>query len=295
MAARRLPLTIEQILERADAYRRRTGRWPTLEAGPLAGSAGRTWRSINKSLRRSYLKGGGYPSLSQLLAKRRGKRNVKDLPRLRITHILDWADRHRRRSGRWPVHGSGPVTGAPGETWANIDAALRVGNRGLPGGSSLARLLAKHRHVPNRLEKKPRLTRTQILLWADRHRRRTGSWPTKVSGVITRSGGESWIGIDEALLHGRRGLPGGTTLVQVLARHRGRPYRRKGPDLHVRDILEWARAHRERTGKWPTQGSGPVRGVRGERWGNIQSSLYKGSRGLPPGSSLAKLFAKHFG
>jgi hypothetical protein len=38
-----------------------------------------------------------------------------------------------------------------------------------------------------------------------------------------------------------------------------------------------------------------VRGVRGERWGNIQSSLYKGSRGLPPGSSLAKLFAKHFG
>jgi hypothetical protein len=30
---------------------------------------------------------------------------------------------------------------APGETWAGIDSALRTARRGLPGGSSLAKLL----------------------------------------------------------------------------------------------------------------------------------------------------------
>ena len=67
------------------------------------------------------------------------------------------------------------------------------------------------------------------------------------------------------------------------------------PRITIEQILDWAEAHYRRTGRWPTQGSGPVRGVAGERWGNIQSSLYKGSRALPGGSSLARLLDKHFG
>ncbi len=266
-----------------------------MTSGRVIGSPGRTWRAISKALRRSHLKGGAYATLAQLLARRRGKRNPKGLPRLRIRRILEWADRHRRRTGRWPVKTSGPVPSAPGNSWDNIDAALRVGNRGLPEGSSLARLLARYRRVPNRLERRPRLTRSQILEWADRHRRRTGSWPTKASGPIPRSGGETWIRIDEALLRGRRGLPGGTTLIKLLAQQRGRPYRRKRPDLAISQILVWVKAHYKRTGKWPSQQSGPVRGVRGERWGNIQSALYKGCRGLPAGSSLARLLDERFG
>ena len=266
-----------------------------MKSGRVLGAPGHTWRAIDKALKRSHVQGRGCSSLAQLLAKRRGKRNPKDLPRLTIKQILEWADRHRWRTGKWPVRDSGPVPAAPGETWANIDAALRVGNRRLRGGLSLATLLARYRRVPHRLEKRPRLTIKQILEWADRHRRRTGSWPTKDAGPIPRSGGDTWIRIDEALLRGRRGRPGGTTLVQLLARHRGRPYRRKGPDLTIEQILEWAEAHSQRTDKWPTQGSGPVRGVAGERWGNIQSALYKGSRGLPGGSSLARLLDKHFG
>jgi hypothetical protein len=39
---------------------------------------------------------------------------------------------------------SGPVAGAPGETWRAIDEALRRGHRGLPGDSSLSWLLAHH-------------------------------------------------------------------------------------------------------------------------------------------------------
>ena len=40
---------------------------------------------------------------------------------------------------------SGPISEAPGETWGAVDAALQKGSRGLPGGSSLALLLADKR------------------------------------------------------------------------------------------------------------------------------------------------------
>jgi hypothetical protein len=63
-------------------------------------------------------------------------------PPLTVEQVLAWADAYRARTGRWPAAGSGPVPKAPGETWAGIDQALRGGGRGLPGGYSLARLLA---------------------------------------------------------------------------------------------------------------------------------------------------------
>src|SRR5206468_10135422 len=66
-------------------------------------------------------------------------------PRLTETVILAWADRHRARSGTWPTRDAGEVHDAPGETWSNLDYSLRHGTRGLPGGSSVARLLALHR------------------------------------------------------------------------------------------------------------------------------------------------------
>src|SRR5947209_19437316 len=68
-------------------------------------------------------------------------------PALDVERILRWADAHRTATGRWPDWRSGPVGGADDETWSAIDAALKRGRRGLPGGSSLARLLAEERGV----------------------------------------------------------------------------------------------------------------------------------------------------
>lgn len=59
--------------------------------------------------------------------------------------------------------------------------ALRHGQRGLPGGSSLAQLLAKDMAVPNRADR-PRLSTALILKWADQHHERTSNWPTRQSG-----------------------------------------------------------------------------------------------------------------
>jgi hypothetical protein len=71
---------------------------------------------------------------------------------LTVEQILAWADAFHAAHGRWPDgrvdSGSGPVEGAPGETWQGINRALVLGGRGLPGDSSLAELLAEQRGVP---------------------------------------------------------------------------------------------------------------------------------------------------
>jgi hypothetical protein len=84
-------------------------------------------------------------SLARLLDQYGKKRNRAALPRLSLKKILSWADAHFRRRGVWPNLNSGPVADAPGERCDLIDNALRAGCRGLPGGSSLYRLLARKR------------------------------------------------------------------------------------------------------------------------------------------------------
>ena len=54
-----------------------------------------------------------------------------------------------QKTGEWPNQKSGDVLGAPGEKWRNINNALLMDLRSLPGGSSLAQLLAEKRGVRN--------------------------------------------------------------------------------------------------------------------------------------------------
>src|SRR5207249_9551084 len=56
---------------------------------------------------------------------------------------------------------------------------------------SLAELLAMERGVRN-LTSVPRLTKKQSLAWADAHCRRTGEWPTQLSGPIPESPDDRW-------------------------------------------------------------------------------------------------------
>jgi hypothetical protein len=212
------------ILAWADAWHARTGHWPTRESGPVPESPGDTWMAVNVALRKGHRGLPGGSSLARLLAEHRGYRNIHGLPRLTLGQIVAWADAHHDATGRWPTADAGPVRAAPGESWACIDQALRNGGRGLPGGDSLARLLARRRGVRNR-QALPRLTRAAILGWAQRHRRRTGRWPTEDSGPVVGAPGETWRAVDTALRSGRRGLPGGSSLPQLLSRLKGRAAR----------------------------------------------------------------------
>jgi transcriptional regulator with XRE-family HTH domain len=66
-------------------------------------------------------------------------------PAFTIEQILAWAEAHHKRTGEWPKIHSGLIPEALGETWRRVDNALKLGLRGLPGGSSLAELLGLQR------------------------------------------------------------------------------------------------------------------------------------------------------
>jgi hypothetical protein len=281
-------LTVAQILALADAHHRRTGTWPCSDSGPVAGRPGETWRAFDHALYDGLRGLTAGSSLARLLAKERGKRNPGDLPRLTIKQILAWVDAHHRETGRWPGMRAGPVASARGETWRILDEALRYGYRSLPGGSSLARLLAKYRGVPNRLAKR-HLTRTAVLRWADAHQHRTGGWPNSKSGPVVDGPGETWKGVNEALRYGWRGLRRGLSLAQLLARARRARNRANLPRFTERQILQWADDHYQLAGVWPSHNSGPVSGAPGETWGAVDQALGGGYRGLRGGSSLAQL------
>lgn len=336
---RKPDLTIEQILAWADEHFTRTGRWPLGDSGLVEGVPHQTWTGVNLALRKGSRGLPGGSSLNQLLAAERGKRNPRDLPSVTEEEIAIWADRFHASTGSWPTADSGPVEGVPGQTWSAVEGALRAGARGLPGGSSLAQLLAGRHGVRNRMAL-PSLRIDEILDWADAHFRETGTWPNKKSGPVrciamgsgprsaaagddplapvvpvdtswplrevaatadsaedgsnaylAMGAGETWSGIDTALSKGTRGLPGGSSLPQLLAEHRRHRNRKALPHHTYEQILAWADAHYARTGEWPTSASGPVHDAPGESWAGVDLSLRNGLRGLPGGTSLPQLLA----
>jgi len=288
------PLTLEQILTWADAHYERTGEWPGSASGPVDDAPDEKWGNINAALDQGLRGLPGGSSLAQLLAEKRGVRNVQDLPNLTQQMILAWADNHFERSKQWPRIQSGVIADAPDEKWANIHAALDRGHRGLAGGSSLAKLLAEERGVRNTADLPP-LTEDQILNWADAHKVRTRKWPNQKSGPVNEAPGETWSGIQTALQGGGRGFTGGSSLVKLLEEKRGKQKYHNLPLLTEEKILTWADGHHERTGEWPKVQSGAVMNAPEENWASINSLLQSGSRGLSGGSSVAKLLEKHRG
>jgi pyrroloquinoline quinone (PQQ) biosynthesis protein C len=280
-------LTEAQILAWADAYHARTGRWPTLKSGPIEGTAGESWSTLDNALEKGFRGFPGGSSLARLLAARRGVRNRAALPKLTEERILAWADDYYRQMGRWPERGSGDIDGSGGERWASVDTALKLGFRGLPGGSSLAKLLRGRRKV------RQALTEERILAWADEYHRRTKAWPKCDYGVIAGTNGDRWHRVNNALERGCRGLPGGSSLAKLLFARRGVAIGAVSllPKLTEDQILAWADEHHRRTGRWPKRASGPIAGTAGETWEKVNGALADGYRGFPGGSSLARLLA----
>ena len=297
MAFERKPiLTIEMILDWADSHYEQTGEWPV--AGrhePVMDAPGENWRSIDTALRKGYRCLPPGLSVARLLERERGRRNLGDLPPYRLHHILAWADAHHQRTGEWPGFDSGPIEDMPGETWHAVHSALSTGTRGLPGGSSLARLLFEHRGVRNPKDL-PLLTEAMILVWADAHNLRTGDWPHLNSGVIEGAVGEIWYNIHAALQIGHRGLPGGSSMARLLAEHRGVRNIKGLPPLNEAIILAWADAHQKRTGEWPSyRNIEPIPEAPNETWRAIDAVLRCGSRGLPGGDSLPRILNRSRG
>jgi hypothetical protein len=175
---------------------------------------------------------------------------------------------------------------------------------------------------------RPALTVRQILAWAEAYHAAHGMWPdvgwNKLSGAVPGAPGESWRGIDAALAMGTRGLPGHSSLTELLSEHRAALRRmearsqaatieaREGalapagsarpigyrvrPPFRVDHVLAWADAYHAATGRWPRRDAGPVLGVPFQlSWANVDDWLRRGRRGFPGGATLSRVLAIHRG
>jgi hypothetical protein len=288
----RQPLSVEQILKWADAHYARTGAYPRMHSGPILDAPGESWYRIHTALRSGFRSLPGGMTLKGLLAKHRGLDTRCKHPEETVAKILSWADAFRQAHGRWPSEASGPVEGAPAITWAALGQRLRKGGRGLPGGTTLRRLLVQQRGVPEQ-DTRPPLSVEQILAWADSYHETHGCWPNPLAGRVAGTGQESWGSIDRVLRQGGRGLPAGSSLGLLLAEHRDARKRLPGRTLTLEQILAWADAQYAATGLWPTTCSGPVVAAPGRDWSTIDHALRKGRPGWPRGLSLARLLGDH--
>lgn len=288
----RARLSNKQILDLAIAYYEKTGKWPHKHMGAITGARGRTWSAVNATLVKYGDETGKRISLADLLAEGFGKRNPRNLPPLSVVTVLEWADRHHRRTGVWPTRKKGgPVYDAPEETWSALDASLRAGSRSLPACGGLAEFLDRYRNIRNKANQ-PRVTQKQILQWCDAYFLRTGDWPTASCGPVQGVPNEHWMSINDTLRFNRRGLRTGCTLAQFLIKRRGKRDVRNPPKLSISQILKWADAHYDRTGDWPSTVTGPVFEQPDENWARISEVLRTGKRGLRGGSSLGKLLSR---
>ena len=126
-------------------------------------------------------------------------------PVIRLVDILRWADEFRAVHNRWPNHHDGRIAGTADQTWLAVDAALSRGNRGLPGGDTLAQLLHRHRGRWHQRQP-PRLTVEQLLEWADAHFQRIGEWPSgqDTTQIPRAPKGTTWVAVQVALARGGR-------------------------------------------------------------------------------------------
>lgn len=226
--------------------------------------------------------------------KRRRQRSGPE--RLRPAIILAWADAFFERRQRWPDRLAGSIPESLRSTWRQVDNALIYGFRGLRGGSTLAQFLTEHRGVRNR-QALPHLSERQILAWADRFEKSTGRWPReRGDGAIPGTDGETWRNVGAALREGGRGLPGGSSLQQLLESRRGVRNQGNLGTLTTQQVLRWADEFHARRKRWP---SATVRTVipnsRGETWRSIDNAMKRSARGFTSPTSLAEFLADHRG
>ena len=138
------PLSEQKILRWAREHYEETGSWPTTTSGRLRNHPGEEWAALNMALTHRRRGLTRTTTLSRLLAEHYGERYRPSLGRITMRQIVDWAERHYARYGRWPTARSGAVHGAQRLTWAAINNALKSGTRGLPAGMTLAQVLDEH-------------------------------------------------------------------------------------------------------------------------------------------------------
>lgn len=285
----------ELVFAWAQEHKDNLGAYPSASSGPVVSTnsdtADVTWAQINNLL---------YKGFNGLPPKLRLRTFIESMHRvyspLSEEKIIVWANEHKRRHNAFPTPLSGGVEhrDADGDTWASINGALMLGQRGLDGYRTLQELFSEHEASKNLL------TEEMILSYADEFCLTYGAYPN-VNSIgevdIPGLGKKRWKDVDRYLMNGMHGLPKRRprdSLLDFLSRHRAadqlKPAQAK---LTIKRIIGFALAHLETHGELPHALSGKVVGTHSETWMDIESALRNGGRGFAGGSSLQALLAEY--
>lgn len=275
---------------------------PTIRSGKISASGNRlSWHQVQNVLIQGWDDVPAGTSLSIYLKKYR----FNHIP-LTVEKVLSWIDEYRLYAGEYPdTEGTEMILGASGETWKDIDRALREGQRGLPSGQetcTLAEFIKRHRLAKDKPKgTKPvlsNLNQSAIIAWAREFERATGRLPRVTDGTIPGTT-ETWAGINAAMSDGTRGFESGSTLRDFLAKHLdaaprvGRP-KSAGKVINRANLLHWIEEYREENAEFPEMTSGKIPNTPFS-WRAVAAALAKGENDLPGGSSLKQFIYDEFG
>jgi len=276
-------LTLPMIHKALRAYHKEHGRIPrskdTRVVVEFLGFQD-TWCAISAALWRG---GRGLPGGSSLIqeARKLGLSEVK--PDFTLPMVRKAIRAFYKEHGRTPHSKDGDASeymGMPG-TWRHANSSLVKGNRGLPGGSSLIREARKLGLAPRDLLELP-MVRKAIRTFHKEHGRTPHSNDGDASEYIESQ--DTWGAINSALYIGRRGLPGGSSLIRE-ARKLGLSEMK--PDFTLPMVRKAIRAFYKEHGRPPFLHEEATKYIGfSENWKNVNWALVRGSRGLPGGSSL---------
>lgn len=141
-----------------------------------------------------------------------------------------------------------------------------------------------------------------IIDWLRQYMNKYNKKPRMQSGIIEFAIGPyeniTWSAINAALWKGGRGLPGGSSLANLIEEQFGIRNKMNLPGLTEAIIHEWIEQFIKKYHRKPIASDGTVEFANGrytgETWGAIDSSLLAGVRGLIGGSSLAQFIEQNF-
>lgn len=284
-------LSVSQIIEWAKHHYDTKGDWPTHRSGPVLAQPTEDWARIRYCLLEGLRGLPSKKSLEVLLYEELGVKGYLAGKKLTESSILDLARKHFASTGKWPTSYSPWIFG-DSDNWNAIDVALRVGHRGLLGGSSLSNLLHINGCKLNRTKLKiPSLS--SILEAADKFYEKFGDYPKKSSGVDDLFSKINWHTINNKL---KRGLISGTkstSLAELWEEHFNRRNVGKLDDLSEKQVLNWCEEFYKINGKYPTNRSNSIPSMGSETFMSIDTALREDRRGFEGFKSLSDLLAKY--
>jgi hypothetical protein len=286
-------LTEEKIIGFVKSFYKVHGRYPAAHTKENDGlPEGYTWITIDSALTHCSQGITAKSSIAKLISKHLGVRYKGDLPDFSEEKIVEWAKKYFLVHNKYPSIRTKPSDWLPeGETWIALDIALKRGTRGLPGGSSVAKLFEKYFGIRNKTNI-PKISEQCIIDYMIVFKDKYGYFPhahSKENEMLPS--GESWHGFDKALRNARRGLTK-TTLASLKEKYFGIKNILTLTKLFEKQITKWVIEHYNKYGEYPSKKTEINSLPNGECWRKLEADLAQGHRGLPGNNSLAKIKRK---